>query len=119
MLRKDEIVGKPHKLALMNSTIPGYRSGHRRRNWSSWQVKVSTHNLVWMCFGVRANEVGYVQDVNRSNCSEDTEVLTENGWKACTRTWRQESGSWSTTRRQASAAWRCPACTRIMPMRNW
>lgn len=79
---KDEIVGKPHKLALMNSTdatwIP-FRASPKELEFLASQEWYN--NLVWMCFGVSANEVGYVQDVNRSCYSEDTEVLTENGWK--------------------------------------
>lgn len=73
---KDEIVGKPHKLALMNSTdatwIP-FRASPKELEFLASQEWYN--NLVWMCFGVSANEVGYVQDVNRSTAQEQTEAV--------------------------------------------
>lgn len=73
---KDEIVGKPHKLALMNSTdanwIP-FRASPKELEFLASQEWYN--NLVWMCFGVSANEVGYVQDVNRSTAQEQAEAV--------------------------------------------
>lgn len=73
---KDEIVGKPHKLALMNSPdatwIP-FRASPKELEFLASQEWYN--NLVWMCFGVSANEVGYVQDVNRSTAQEQAEAV--------------------------------------------
>ncbi len=73
---KEEIVGKPHKLALMNSTdatwIP-FRASPKELEFLTSQEWYN--NLVWMCFGVSANEVGYVQDVNRSTAQEQAEAV--------------------------------------------
>ena len=73
---KDEIVGKPHKLALMNSTdatwIP-FRASPKELEFLASQEWYN--NLVWMCFGVSANEVGYLQDVNRATAHEETETV--------------------------------------------
>lgn len=73
---KDEIVGKPHKLALMNSTdatwIP-FRASPKELEFLASQEWYN--NLVWMCFGVSAGEVGYLQDVNRATAHEEAETI--------------------------------------------
>ncbi|KAF5071341.1 Phage portal protein [anaerobic digester metagenome] len=73
---RDEIVGKPHKLAMMNAKkvewIP-LRATLQELEFLASQEWYN--NLVWMCFGVSANEVGYVQDVNRSTAQEQAEAV--------------------------------------------
>ncbi|MDI6720370.1 MAG: phage portal protein [Methanomicrobiales archaeon] len=77
-----DIAGNPHKMPILGAKnlqwIP-FRPNLRDLQFLESQRWY--HHLVWMTFGLNPNEVGDLADVNRSCYSEDTEVLTENGWK--------------------------------------
>lgn len=73
---KEEIVGKPHKLALLNAkTVQWIPFRATPQELEFLQSQEWYNNLVWMCFGLSANEVGYVQDVNRSTAQEQAEAV--------------------------------------------
>ncbi len=50
---------------------------------NAWDKEFPLYLMRRVCasFGVTPNDLGFTQDINRSCYSEDTEVLTESGWK--------------------------------------
>lgn len=79
---QDEVEGREHKLPIV---------GGREMEWTRFRPELKDlqflesqewyNKLIWFLFGLNQAEIGDVSDVNRACYSEDTEVLTEEGWK--------------------------------------
>jgi hypothetical protein len=77
-----EFKGKPHKLLFHNTDakFTSFSPSQKDMEWLEGQ-KWYFH-LVFGVYGVSPVEAGFHENVNQGNCySDDTEVLTENGWK--------------------------------------